>query len=248
MIRASFYSRRRGFTLVELLVVMAIIAILIAILLPGLQNVRWKAMLSTCSNNMRQLSQTAILYATQHRGQLPTNPAGQNIDDLLKTNALDNLVGDNQQLRRLTSCPANNAGGVSYMYNPHPALANITINNWTNNTVTRWTKLAQIPKRRALLVDRIREPSRVSHVLSKTREGWWNMAFPDGSVQSVSSKDVYQRLQMVQATTWPRLNDDLRILELIAQGRDFHIGPGGTIPYDLNQFYPMAGQGEAAPD
>jgi hypothetical protein len=209
---------------------------------------RWKAVLTQCTNNMRQLTGNAVLYATQHRGQLPTNPAGQNIDDLLKTNALDNLVAVNPLVRKLTACPANGAGGASYMYNPHPALANITVKTWTNNTVTRWTKLEQIPRRRALLVDRIREPSRVSHVLSKTHEGWWNIAFPDGSVQSVSSKDVYQRIQAQQATNWSALNDDLRILELVAQGRDFRIGPGGTIPFDQNILYPLCGQGESAPD
>ncbi len=47
---------RRGFTLVELLVVMAIIAILVALLLPAVQAARAAAARTTCLNNMRQLA------------------------------------------------------------------------------------------------------------------------------------------------------------------------------------------------
>jgi prepilin-type processing-associated H-X9-DG protein len=59
--------RRSCFTLVELLVVIATLAILIAISLPSLRNSRQQAKAVLCSSNVRQLTFGLLMYETQNQ-------------------------------------------------------------------------------------------------------------------------------------------------------------------------------------
>ncbi|HOA74605.1 MAG TPA: prepilin-type N-terminal cleavage/methylation domain-containing protein [Phycisphaerae bacterium] len=62
--------RRQGFTLIEILVVVAIIALLISILLPSLRLAQEASKRTACLSNTRQLGLAWTLYATDYRGAL----------------------------------------------------------------------------------------------------------------------------------------------------------------------------------
>ena len=68
--------RTAGFTLVELLVVIGIIAVLISVLLPTLGRAREAAKRTQCLSNLRQIAVFLNMYANQHNQQVPLGCSG----------------------------------------------------------------------------------------------------------------------------------------------------------------------------
>src|ERR1700710_1420350 len=64
-------KNRLGFTLVELLVVIGIIALLISILLPSLNKARQSAKSVACLSNLKQVGNAVQMYMLDSKGRLP---------------------------------------------------------------------------------------------------------------------------------------------------------------------------------
>jgi prepilin-type N-terminal cleavage/methylation domain-containing protein/prepilin-type processing-associated H-X9-DG protein len=70
---AADLSARQGFTLLELLVVIAVLVVLASLLLPALASAKGKAHAIVCLNNHRQMILAWQLYADDHEDVLPHN-------------------------------------------------------------------------------------------------------------------------------------------------------------------------------
>src|SRR5271155_3930634 len=86
-------SVKRGFTLVELLVVIGIIAVLIGILLPALQKARVQAMSTQCLSNLRQIGQAFLAYEQDYQGKTIPYYGGGGLQTSWQTVLLPYIVG-----------------------------------------------------------------------------------------------------------------------------------------------------------
>ena len=104
--KRSAYRRGRGFTLVELLVVIGIIALLIAMLLPALANAREQSHRTACLSNLRTLGQSMYLYCHSYRDRLPNSAPTLSWDDTLGGRALLELAANFTQ-PEIFHCPSD---------------------------------------------------------------------------------------------------------------------------------------------
>lgn len=98
------YRRCRcAFTLLELLVTVAVSALLISLLLPGLRTARMLAGRLSCASNMRQIGAAVTLYAQANRGRFPETTHGQMADK----SWIYTLAAFLQEVDAVRICPAD---------------------------------------------------------------------------------------------------------------------------------------------
>jgi prepilin-type N-terminal cleavage/methylation domain-containing protein len=116
-----YAGRIHGFTLVELLVVISIIALLISILLPALSSARQTAQLVVCKSNIRQVSLGMYIYAQENEWVFPyagqVYGAGNNwgswIVLLAEGDYVQTSTPENQSRRGVFFCPLDDRSPIS---------------------------------------------------------------------------------------------------------------------------------------
>ena len=116
-------KNRHGFTLVELLVVISVIALLVRILLPALSKARYQAQRTVCLSNIHQQHAAQITYATDNEGRFPQHNGfdpmwasrgqlGANLweEDMVWESMQDNYIADGHFLE----CPAMGRFGMVF--------------------------------------------------------------------------------------------------------------------------------------
>ena len=116
--------KRCALTLVELLVVLAILGVLVALLLPAVQQARAAARQTTCKNNLRQLGLATLQYCNTHQGEFPTG--AHRPGDRSWIDTLQPYLQAVNEIRICTDDPHRESwrefGSTSYLLNEYLAL------------------------------------------------------------------------------------------------------------------------------
>lgn len=97
----------RAFTLVELLVVLAVVGLLMALLLPALVVSVESARCTKCASNLRQIGMSIIQYCDLHDGAFPQTTHDADIDQAW----IYKLAGYMENIDSIRICPSDRRGG-----------------------------------------------------------------------------------------------------------------------------------------
>ena len=202
-----------GFTLVELLIVIAIVAILMALLFPAVSSMKARANSVRCVNNLRQLYQGSLLYLADHDQKFwPaywTGGAGWYYDNAGVDEAHGPLYYINYSINRdhlrsgtAMDCPANAEGWALWMldYGYNACLCPMAAGGpspYSMAAITQPSKVLLFMDGRQYAFFPYQTPSDPSQRFPKATSGAFvhpnktaNCLFVDGHVQSMTEADL----------------------------------------------------------
>jgi prepilin-type N-terminal cleavage/methylation domain-containing protein len=100
-------SRKAGFTLVEIMIVVAIIGLLAAIAIPNFVRARTTAQMNACINNLRQIDGAKQQWALENKAASTSTPVQSNIQPYLGRGSAGTVP----------SCPADSTLTFTTSYN-----------------------------------------------------------------------------------------------------------------------------------
>lgn len=198
---ARVRPRRRAFTLIELLTVIAIVGILAAILIPVVGKVREKAKSASCVSNLRQIGMAIGGYMADNKDKLPCNPYGKTqfgypADVTHWTNLLAPYVNrsgtDHKGTFSIFMCPANRetsdadpAAELHALQTDYGYLCNLqVITSLQSATTDTSVRLSSIRKKRIMAADTVKRVGTI------TKQRW--VFYPNTTLEN--SQKPSQRL------------------------------------------------------